>query len=225
MDARERYNDPEEILRVANAGMMKGVWTALPGIIQSFNPEQMTCEIQPAIQGVLRSADAQGTLSLVNMPKLVDCPVCFQGGGGFTTTYPIGAGDECLVVFASRCIDAWWQSGGIQPPAEMRFHDLSDGFCIPGVRSVPRALANISPDSVQMRADDGSAFVEINKSGQVKISALDVRVHAVNSYGQDVNGYGTITTHTGGNSWRIDEYVDGADVTNVTHPINPPEIP
>lgn len=144
MDARERYNDPEEILRVAFAGMMKGVWNALPGIIQSFNDAQMTCVVQPAIQGVLRSADAQGTPIPRQGALLVDCPVQFQGGGGFTQTFPIEEGDECLVVFASRCIDAWWQSGGVQPPAEMRFHDLSDGFCLPGVRSVPRALANIS---------------------------------------------------------------------------------
>ena len=29
----------------------------------------------------------------------------FPGGGGFALTFPVAAGDECLVVFASRCID------------------------------------------------------------------------------------------------------------------------
>lgn len=225
MDARERYDDPEEILRVSHAGMTKGLWTALPGIIEGFNPDEMTVSVQPAIQALLRSSDAQGTLTPVTMPLLLDCPVCFQGGGGFTATFPIEPGDECLVVFASRCIDAWWQSGGVQPPAEVRFHDLSDGFAIVGVRSVPRALTNLSTDAVQLRADDGSAFVEINKAGQVKLSALDVRVHAANSYTQDVQGYGTKTTWNGGNKFKIDQYVDGADVTVMTHPFNPPEVP
>lgn len=225
MDSRERYNDPEECLRTSFGGQQTRLWTALPGIIQSFDPEKMTVTVQPSIQAVLRSSDPQGTISYVTMPLLVDCPVCFQGGGGFTATFPLREGDECLVVFASRCIDAWWQSGGVQPPAEIRMHDLSDGFALPGVRSVPRALPAVSLDSVQLRADDGGAYIEINQDGQVKISAPDVRVHASRSYGQDVNGYGSILTHTGGNNFKQDNYVLEAIVTSEDHLYNPPEIP
>ena len=103
-------------------------------------------------------SDETGKTSSVNMPLLPDVPVVFPGGGGFTLTFPVASGDECLVVFASRCIDAWWQSGGVGEPMEPRMHDLSDGFALVGVRSQPHRL---SP------AVHGSAYVEITPGGAV----------------------------------------------------------
>lgn len=135
-----------------------GIWTALPGIIQSFDPAAQTCVVQPAIKGRVRGKD--GATQTINMPLLLDCPVAWQGGGGCTLTFPIKHGDECLVVFASRCIDAWWQSGGVQEQAEYRMHNLSDGFVLPGVRSQPRRF-NVSTSAAQLRTDDGAAFVEV----------------------------------------------------------------
>ncbi len=141
-------------------GLQSKLWTAIPGIIQSFNATAMTVEVQPAVQALVRGEG--GELSSVNLPLLVDCPVQFPAGGGCTLTFPVAAGDECLVVFASRCIDAWWASGGVQGQAELRMHDLSDGFAILGFRSQPRVIGGVSTSAVQLRSDDGAAFVEIN---------------------------------------------------------------
>lgn len=159
MDRRERYYDPEETLRMALDAKQTQIWTALPAIIQSFNQQAMTCEVQPTITGLARNAD--GTYTQVQMPLLLDCPVFFPGGGGVTLTFPIKPGDECLVVFASRCIDSWWQLGGVRGQAEYRMHDISDGFVFAGVRSQPRAF-DVATDAAQLRTDDGQAFVEIN---------------------------------------------------------------
>jgi hypothetical protein len=120
----------------------------------------MTCEVQPAIQGKRRDED--GSIQLVNLPLLLDCPVFFPHAGGCSLTFPVKAGDECLVVFSCRAIDLWWQSGGVQPPVEVRMHDLSDGFCLVGVYSQPHVIQNVSTSAVQLRSDDGEAFVEIN---------------------------------------------------------------
>ncbi|MCL9653139.1 hypothetical protein L2088_00345 [Pseudomonas protegens] len=95
-------------------------------------------------------------------PLLLDCPVQFPAGGGCTLTFPVAKGDECLVVFSSRCIDAWWQSGGIQVQAELRMHDMSDGFALLGFRSLPRMIPGISTSAVQLRSDHSSAFIEVN---------------------------------------------------------------
>lgn len=137
-----------------------GLWTALPGIVQSFDATAMTCVVQPAIQAVVFAPD--GSAQDVNLPLLLDCPVQFPGGGGCTLTFPVKKGDECLVVFASRCIDAWWYSGGVQPQAEMRMHDLSDGFALVGVRSQPRVLAGVSTTAAQLRTDDGQAYLAVD---------------------------------------------------------------
>jgi len=160
MNVLERFNDPVMAQKVAMGGWQSKIQTALPGIIQSFDPQSMTCTVQPAINGQVR--DESGALTGVDLPLLVDCPVQFPAGGGCTLTFPVKADDECLVVFSSRCIDAWWQSGGVQVQPELRMHDLSDGFVLLGFRSQPRVIHGISTTAAQLRSDDSQAFVEVN---------------------------------------------------------------
>jgi phage baseplate assembly protein gpV len=172
MDQRERLNDPEEALRVAMEGHQADIWTALPGILQSFDaadPGNITATVQPAIQGRLRQTD--GSWKDANLPLLLDCPVIFPAGGGFALTFPLAQGDEGLVVFSSRCIDAWWYSGGVQKQARARMHDLSDGFFLPGCFSRARKLANVSATNVQLRSADGQTLVEMAGGGIVNIKA------------------------------------------------------
>lgn len=159
MDRRERIPDPLEALRAAMDGRLAEVWTALPGIVQSFDPQAMTVAVQPSVKGVLTASD--GTTRTVPLPLLVDVPVVFPSGGGFTLTFPVREGDECLAVLASRCIDAWWQSGGVQEPLEPRMHNLSDAFAFVGPFSQPRTLPDVSTEDVELRTDDGQAHVAI----------------------------------------------------------------
>ena len=175
-DVRERYSDPEEALRTFIEGMLSGLWVGGPGIIEDFNAVLQTASVQPAIQG--RRVDKDGNIIFSNMPLCVDVPVFFFGAGGYTITAPVKKGDECFIAFADRCIDSWWQNGAMrgsnispQPPAEYRMHDLSDGFAFIGFRSNPRALANVSTDSLQIRTDDGEAFVEMANGHVVNITA------------------------------------------------------
>lgn len=170
MDPRERLNDSEEALQAALDGNQSNIWTSLPGVIVSYAPAAMTVVVQPTIQGNYRGID--GTTVLVTMPLLVDVPVLFPSGGGLTLTFPIEAGDECLVWFAARCIDGWWQSGGVQAPMEFRMHDLSDGFALVGPRSQPRVL-NPPPvtTGAQLRTDDGLTTVELGGNGALRITS------------------------------------------------------
>lgn len=133
---------------------------ALPGIIQSFDPDAVTAVVQPAIRYVERDND--GNKSTKDYPLLVDVPVVFPRGGGCTLTFPVKEGDECLVIFADRCIDFWWQSGGIQEPVDGRMHDLSDAFCIVGPQSQAKKISGISTSAAQFRSDDGSTYLEID---------------------------------------------------------------
>lgn len=148
-------------------GQQSRIWTALPGIVASYDAGAHTCSVQPAINGTQQLPS--GEVVELKMPLLLDCPVVFPGGGGVTLTFPIKSGDECLVVFSSRCIDAWWQLGGVQGQAKFRMHSLSDGFVIPGGRSQPRAFgANTA--TAQLRTDDGAAFIEIDpESHEVRV--------------------------------------------------------
>lgn len=179
MRRSQRIDDPSTALEIAIRGAQGRIWTALPGIIQSFDPAAMTCEVQPSIQGTL-SDPKTGKATNAALPLLVDCPVQFPSGGGVTLTLPIAPDDECLIIFASRCIDAWWQNGGIQPPMVYRMHDLSDGFVIPGIWSQPRALAGVSSSKAQLRSTDGATMLELDPQAQ--------RINLVAPGGVYING-------------------------------------
>lgn len=166
-DRNSLTNDAEEAMRIALDGRQSSLWTAMPGLIVSVDYAKMTCSVQPAIQGTISNPD--GTTENVNLPVLVDVPIVYPGAKGYVLTFPLTAGDEVLVVFASRCIDSWWQSGGIQKAAEFRMHDLSDAFAIPGPRSVPNVVPSISSTGMVLRNEAGTVYVEIASDGKVKI--------------------------------------------------------
>ncbi|WP_411368192.1 Gp138 family membrane-puncturing spike protein [Klebsiella pneumoniae] len=147
--------------------IMSAMRVSMPGIIQSFDPDAVTAVVQPAIKGA--EQDEFGAEVSVNLPLLVDVPVLFPRGGGCTLTFPVKAGDECLVIFADRCIDFWWQSGGIQEPVDERMHDLSDAFCIVGPQSQAKKIGGISTTAAQLRTDDGSAFIEVAAGHDVTV--------------------------------------------------------
>jgi Phage protein Gp138 N-terminal domain len=169
MDRRERAASASTSLMAALDGFKSELWTALVGIVVSFDATKKTCVVQPAIRAQFQQPS--GDWNEVSMPLLVDCPVVFPGGGGFTLTFPVQAGDECLVVFANRCIDAWWQSGGIQSQAEIRSMDLSDGICFVGLSSVPSVQPAISMSSVQLRSTSGDSKVSISSAGTIDVEA------------------------------------------------------
>ncbi len=167
MDRRERTYDFVEALRAAMDGRQAEIWTSLPGIVESFDPKAITVTVQPAVKGQIK--DEQGKTTPVNLPLLVDVPVVFPCGGGFTLTHPIKNGDECLVVFASRCIDGWWQNGGIGGTPDKRMHELSDSFAIVGPRSQARVLnPPVDADNVQLRTDDGKAHITMMPDYTIK---------------------------------------------------------
>lgn len=157
----------QQAMKVLSDTIFSILRVSLPGIIESFDPIACTCTVQPALKG--QTADELGNMKSAPLPLLVDVPVVFPRGGGCTITFPVKAGDECLVVFSDRCIDFWWQSGGVQEAVDPRQHDLSDAFAIVGPQSQANVISNISSTTLQMRTDDGAAYIE-----------LDPNSHAIN---------------------------------------------
>lgn len=169
MDQRERLNSFEEGLNTALDGRQAQIWTTMPGIVESVNGNG-TVNVQPAIKCQVRAPD--GSMVWTALPLLLDCPIVYQRGGGCTFTFPIAKDDECHVSFSSRCIDAWWSSGGVQVQSEFRMHDLSDGFAYVGPFSLATLISGISTDSAQLRSNDGSTYFDLNPTTQkIKIVA------------------------------------------------------
>lgn len=156
---QSRNGSFDDVLASERQAINEQIRVALPGIIQSFDPDLVTATVQPSVRCMVRDND--GNTTTEDYPLLVDVPVTFPRGGGCTLTFPVRAGDECLLIFADRCIDFWWQNGGIQKPVDPRMHDLSDAFAIVGPQSQTHKISDISTTAAQLRTDDGAAFVEV----------------------------------------------------------------
>lgn len=153
---------------------VNNVRVAMPGIIQSFNATEQTVTVQCAIR---EKFNMDGDISWQEIPLLLDVPVIFPRAGNYILTMPIQTGDECLVVFGDSCMDAWWQSGGVQNQIDCRRHDLSDGYAIVGLYSQPRRINNYSTSTAQLRNLSGSAYVELS-GNNINIVGTNVTISA-----------------------------------------------
>ena len=180
---------PERMDLMRQRQTMNRIRCHVPGIVQSYDSSQQTVTVQVAIRELLNE-DGEGKWTEV--PLLLDVPIVFPRAGGYVLTLPISQGDEVLVCFGDSCIDAWWQAGGVQNQIDIRRHDLSDAFAIPGPWSQPRRVSNYSTNSCQLRNEAGSAYVEIDGSVvNIKASVVNIDAGAIN------------TTGTGGGSINI----------------------
>lgn len=160
-------------MQIALDGRQSLMWTAMPGFVTKVNLSENTVEVQVTLTQPV--TDEAGDTTQITIKPLLDVPLVFPNAGGFALTFPVAVNDEVLVVFASRCIDAWWQSGGVQKPMENRMHDLSDGFAIPGVRSKPNALASISATKVQLRNNAGTVYFQVGTKFAMKNAVTDLK--------------------------------------------------
>lgn len=158
MNISELIGDTEEALKAMAENYINRIRVAIPAMIVSFDPQKQTASVQPTIKDTL-----QGEFTA--LPELSDVPVQFPRAGGYSITFPVKSGDECLLVFCDMCIDGWYQSGGVQNQAEKRRHDLSDACAILGITSIPKALQNIYMDGLQIRNDSGTDFIQLSEQG------------------------------------------------------------
>jgi hypothetical protein len=138
--------------------VMRSLRCCVPGNVTAFYPAAMTADIQIA----LLQQNSDGSSS--TYPQLLGCPVVTLQGGGTTpvaAAFPIKAGDQCLVFFADRCIDAWFKTGTPQQLPNLRMHDLSDGFALVGVNSLNHPLV-LSLLATEGGLADAQAKVAIN---------------------------------------------------------------
>jgi hypothetical protein len=221
MQQLERINQYETAIISALKAWQMGVWTASPGIVAAppgggaVVADDGTIWVQPAIKGKLRNV--QGQVNDVQITLIPKVPLICFGGGGFSITPPVSVGDEVLVVFGMRCIDGWWQSGGVQSQLEFRMHDPTDAIAIAGLRSKPRALSGFSANSLQIRSDDGDMYLELASGHVMNVVApggVNVTAPFIHCSGSIVAGFGgddqvglQTHTHTQGNDGHGDAEV------------------
>lgn len=168
----QRLADDNLTFRAIAKAVESGLRVAMPGIIASFDSVKQTVTVDLAVYDRILTGlpstipNYNPATGDIKIPTLLDVPIVVPRAGGAALTFPVQAGDECLVIFTDFCINTWYDSGGTNNAQQrLRRHDLSDGFAILGPWSQPRKLANYSTDQTQLRTDDGTVFVGIDTTG------------------------------------------------------------
>ena len=194
--------------------------TAIPAYVLSFDPDAQTVTVQIAIKEIVLKPPPSTTATPspgvtqniptdVPVPQIEDVPIIMMRVPGWSLTFPIVEGTECLLIFGDACIDGWWQNGGLNPQADRRRHDLSDAFALFGPWSQPNRIPNYSTDSVQLRSDDLTVLVSLS-SDRISIVAPKIDVTSLG----DINITGKKVTVTSTDS---DTTVDGKVFLTHTH--------
>lgn len=151
---------------------LKELHTSTPGIVESFDPETQLASVQPAIRRIFVTRDGDTEiLTPSDLPILINVPVIFPRGGGFSLTFPVKKGDECLLTFCERSIDNWHETGKVKKPGARRFHSLSDATAFVGLSSLPNKIPNYDPANTEIKKDDGSVSIKLNDDGSLDIHA------------------------------------------------------
>ena len=160
-DIEQLVGHPEDADNQLVQGRLMDHHTAIPGVVHTFNKDDQTAEVQPAIRRLLLPAG-----KLIDLPLCVKVPCYFPGGA---VTFEVKAKDDCLLVISERAIDAWWKKGGVQDPTELRQFDLSDSFAFVGFSSLPQALSDLHATATELRTRSGDNRVSVRADGSVHI--------------------------------------------------------
>lgn len=183
MDVRELYGAShwqrehydllaEESTRIGHGAQVASLFTATPVQVTEASPDGHSATLQPVTK--LKKIDpTTGETTYEDHTVYVDTPVHFAGGGGVTATHPIAQGDEGIVLHAARDFDAWRQSGGTQQPMDNGVNNSGNAIHIPGVRSDPRKLQQVSTVAHHVRSDDKKHVSEVHPQTGITHTSVD----------------------------------------------------
>lgn len=112
------------VLQDAISAGVADLHVSMPGTIVKFDAASQTAQVK---------------VSTGDFPVISAVPVVFEGAGGFAITFPVQAGDPCLLVFQDKSIDQW-SEGQSGTPTDPRTHSLMDVVAILGARSSSNKL-------------------------------------------------------------------------------------
>jgi hypothetical protein len=166
-------NEFSEQMNKAVENRINRLFTALPGVIKSFDASRGCATATPAV----RVLNGEGRPETV--PDIPCMPVIFPAGGasssgaGQSLTYRINPGDPCVIFVFSSSAAQWLSGGPIDaPPESGRRQDLSDGFVLVGLRQFTKPLQSLADEiDLHLGDDDGTRYVRLIKDEGVVIEA------------------------------------------------------
>jgi len=169
----------------------KGLHTCVPGLIETYDAASRRARVKFALKQVRTDG------SEVAKAPIVDVPVVFPSGGGFTMTFPMAEGDPVMLLFSERGITAFKKTFDQATPTEGQYHQEADAVALPGFG--PLSLTPADMQGAAWQTEDGDKSVRL-KEGGVEIHAGDTNI-LVRDDGDVVINVGSANkVHLGGES-------------------------
>ena len=128
--------------------------TAMPGLVEVYDAERRRARVRPALRLIRANGEPMERTPLVNVP------VVFPAGGGFSFTFPLAAGDPVVLLFSERGIAAFKDSYELTNPTPGSFFSLSDAVALPGFGPLTLTPASTTGATWQNHAGDTAIVVE-----------------------------------------------------------------
>lgn len=159
----------KQLLNASFLENAKDLGTSVPGHIIAFDEDTQLAQLQIGIVKLNKK------LEPIEPSPIIECPIVFSGGD-YCIEHEVNPGDEGIIMFSQRCIDGWRETGGIANNPILRFHDTSDAYFIPGLRSQPNKLKDFKNNGIRLRNKTGDSFIWLKNdgTGQIKLSELDI---------------------------------------------------
>ena len=162
--------DLTTLLDLMKRETMYSINCVMIGTIELYN----TVTNMASISINFKRAMADGTV--LEYPKLDDCPVFILSGGTAQISMPIVKGDQCLVLFNDRNFDNWYLSGDVTVPQDTRCHNIADGIALVGIRNLK--TAKLTPLN-SICIDGGSKKVSVKNSSTNLKAVIDLIIDAI----------------------------------------------
>lgn len=166
------------------------------GIIQSFNAENLTVQVQIAGKRTI-GLNPDGTQRVRDYAPIY-AKVCYCNP---FITHEITPGEECILLFSDREIESWYINGDNNPEAYTRMHDLTDAIAIVGIRSLPKMIEiirdclNLFYGESNLKIDGSSITLNaenININGTLTINGTPYLSHVHSNGNQGANTGGVV---------------------------------
>lgn len=156
-----------EALAEYAAAARRGLHVALPGTVLSYDADTNLADIE--LQVTDSFEDDDGEIVREDYPTLIGVPIMFPRAKKAFFSWEVEKGDRVAVMFASQAIDQWLGTGVRSAPGDLRRHDLSHAFAVPG----------LYPMTEPVPAGDrqaGGAAIGIPGGNQIRFTPTEIRL-------------------------------------------------
>lgn len=155
--------DTPTLLRLATSSAQEELATALPGIVQAYDPLTQTADVLPAVQRWYEDPET-GERVPENYPVIPLVPIAFPSGKGFAITFPLDKGDPVVLIFSAISMAEYLNTGAITVPADQRRHSANYPWAFPGGLPDTKKLGDASATDMHIGKRGGNVQIGITAS-------------------------------------------------------------